>query len=79
MGRKLRRLIFVVFVVSVLISELNPTNFDLVVQLLSHGAFQVLQVCYPATMTGEFSCRPPRFRQLDTDGFSQLDPARAGW
>jgi hypothetical protein len=44
--------------------SLDPqnTNFDLAVQLLSHGAFQVLQACYPATMTGEFSPRPPRFR-----------------
>jgi hypothetical protein len=42
--------------------KLNTTNFDLPVQLLGCGVFQVLQACYPATMTGEFSPRPPRFR-----------------
>jgi hypothetical protein len=26
--------------------KLNPTNFDLAIQLLSHGAFQVLQACH---------------------------------
>jgi hypothetical protein len=54
--------------VSLVPQKLNPTNFDLAVQLLSHGAFQV-----SATMTGDFSCRPwvARYRWL----LATLDPA----
>jgi hypothetical protein len=33
--------------------KINPTNFNLAVQI-NYDVFQVLQACYPATMTGEF-------------------------